>query len=250
MCSPVEGSLPLPQCNRCGLQISYATMNGQHYETALCKDGVVRKAQHAAAECAHLALSQTFTAYGEELERVEVFKYLGRLLAYDNNDTQAVRNNLKKAQSVWVRLSRTIRAENAPPRVCGVFYKATVQSILLFGSKTWNSSPVSLKSLEGFHIRSAWGMAGKRPQKRQDGKWTYPNSAAVLDKVGLKTIAHYIGIRRQHIASLIVNKPIFQSCVDGVRRRGSGICQFWWAQLMDLEMAQAARLAGPVATPE
>ena len=139
-----------------------------------------------------------------------------------------------------------MRAENASPRVCGMFYKATVQSILLFGSETWNLSPVSLKSLEGFHIRAAWRMAGKRPQKRQDGKWTYPNSAAVLDKVGLKTIAHYIGIRRQHIASLIVNKPIFQSCVDGVRRRGSGVRQFWWAQSMDLETARAARIAGPV----
>ena len=53
-------------------------MIGRHYETALCKDGVARKAQHAAAECAHLALCQTFTVNGEELERMEVFKYLGR----------------------------------------------------------------------------------------------------------------------------------------------------------------------------
>jgi hypothetical protein len=111
-------------------------MNGRHYETALCKDGVARKVQHAAAEHAHLALSQTFTAYGEELERVEVFKYLGRLVVYDNNDTQAVRGNLKKTCSIWARLSGTIRAENASPRVCGVFYKATVKSILLFGSET------------------------------------------------------------------------------------------------------------------
>jgi hypothetical protein len=67
----------------------------------------------------------------------------------------------------------------------------------------------------------------------------------VLDEVRLKTIAHYIGVHRQHIASYIVNKPIFQSCVDGVRRRGSSVHQFWWAQSMDLEMAQAACLAGP-----
>jgi hypothetical protein len=161
--SLVEGSLPLLRCNRCGLQISYAAMNGWHHETALCKVGVARKVQHAAAERAHLALRQTFIAYGEELEKVEVFKYLGRLLAYNNNATQAVRNNLKKAQGIWARLSRMIRAENASPRVCGVFYKATVQSILLFGSKTWNLSPVGLKSLEGFHIRASWRLAGKRP---------------------------------------------------------------------------------------
>ena len=250
MYSPVEGSHPLPRCNRCGLQISYAAMNGRHHETALCKDGVARKAQHVAAERVHLALRQMITAYCEELERVEVSKYLGRLLAYDDNDTQAVRNNLKKAQSVWGRLSCTIWEENASPRVCGIFYKATVQLILLFGSETWNLSLVGLKSLEGFHIQAAWRMAGKGPWKVLDGTWAYPNSAAVLDEVGLKPIAHYIGVQRQHIANYIVNKPIFQSCVEGVRRRGSSVRQLWWAQPMDLEEAQAARFAGPVATPQ
>ena len=43
------------------------------------------------------ALDVTFTAYGVELDRVEVFKYLGRLLGMDDNDLQAVRANLKKA---------------------------------------------------------------------------------------------------------------------------------------------------------
>ncbi len=244
---PAKGSLPLPTCNRCGLQITYLVMNGWRYETEMCKDGVAMKVQYAATEGAHTALQQAFTAYGEELKRVEVFKYLGRLLAYDDNDAQAVRGNLKKARGIWVRLSHTIRAENASPCACGIFYKATVQSILLFGRETWNLSPVSLKCLEGFHLTAPWHMAGKRPKKLPDGTWTYPISAAVLDKVRLKTIAHYIGMRRQHIASYIVDKPIFQSCMDGVRRRGSSVCWFWWAQSMDLETARAARIAGPIA---
>ncbi len=154
MCCPVEGSLPLLQCDRCGLQITYTAINGQHYETAMCRDGVAGKAQHAAAERAHLALHLKFTANGKELERVKVFKYLGRLSAYNNNDTRAVRGNLKKVQGIWARLSCTIRAENASPHVCCIFYKATMQSILLFESKTWNLSPVSFKSLDGFHIRA------------------------------------------------------------------------------------------------
>jgi hypothetical protein len=176
---------------------------------------------------------------------VEVFKYLGRLLAYDDNDAQAVRGNLKKARGVWSRLSHTIRAENASPRTCGIFYKATVQSILLFGSETWNLSPSSLKLLEGFHIRAAWRMAGKRPMKLPDGTWTYPNSAQVLEDVGLKTVAHYIAVCWRHIANYIVNKPIFTTCVDGVRRRGSSNRHFWWEQSMDLEATRAARIAGP-----
>ncbi len=155
VCCPTEGSLPLLQCNRCGLQITYAAMNGCHYKTALCREGIARRVQHAAAKRTHLSLNQSFTAYGERLERVEVFKYLGQLLAYDNNDARAVRGNLEKAHAVWSRLSRTIRAENASPCACSIFYKATMQSILLFGSKTWNLSPSSLKLLEGFHIRAA-----------------------------------------------------------------------------------------------
>jgi hypothetical protein len=128
-------------------------MIGQHYKTEMCKDGVARKVQYAATKRAHTALQQAFMAYGEKLERVEVFKYLGRLLAYDNNDAQAVRGNLKKARDIWARLFRTIRVENASPSACGIFYKATMQSILLFGSETWNLSTVSLNCLEGNHLR-------------------------------------------------------------------------------------------------
>jgi hypothetical protein len=81
--------------------------------------------------------------------------------------------------------------------------------------------------------------------KLPDGTWTYPNSAQVLEDVGLKTIAHYIAVRRQHIANYIINKPIFTRCVDGVRKQGSSNCHFWWEQLMDLEAAWATRIAGP-----
>ena len=96
------------------------------------------------------ALDVVFTAYGEDLERVEVFKYLGRLMAMDDNDLPAVRSNIKKARSCWARISRVLRADNATPRVSGMFYKATVQAILLFGSETWNLTPTARKQLEGF----------------------------------------------------------------------------------------------------
>ena len=50
--------------------------------------------QYEAATNSQLALGQSFSTYREELEQVEVFKYLGRLLAYDDNDTQAMQSNL------------------------------------------------------------------------------------------------------------------------------------------------------------
>ncbi len=146
-----------------------------------------------------------FTVYGDELERVEVFKYLGWLLAYDDNDTQAMQGNLKIARKSWGQVSHILREENASPKVCGEFYKAIVQAVLLFGGEMWKLSPLSLKSLERFQIWAARRMAGKMPTKNPDGTWTYPSSRDVLKAVGLQTIGHYIGVRRETIARFIVD---------------------------------------------
>ncbi len=40
-----------------------------------------------------------------------------------------------------------------------MFYKATVQAVLLFGAEMWNLTETALKKLEGFHIKAAWRMA-------------------------------------------------------------------------------------------
>ena len=87
-----------------------------------------------------------------ELEQVQAFKYLGRLLTFDDRDGQAVRANLTKARKCWARLSRVLRAENATPAICGTFYLATVQAVLLFGSEGWNITPSAMAPLEGFHL--------------------------------------------------------------------------------------------------
>ncbi len=105
-----------------------------------------------------------------------------------------MRENLKKVRKSWAQVSRVLRAENASPKVCGVFYKAVVQAVLLFGSEMWKLSPASLKSLEGFHIWAARRMAGMQPTRNPDGTWKYPSSNDVLKAVGLETIDRYIGV--------------------------------------------------------
>jgi hypothetical protein len=202
---PSKGTVLLPRCERCGMQTERGALLGRHQRTQLCQEGWDKKVQHEAAETARVALTQSFTAYGDKLERVEVFKYLGRLLAYDDNNTQAMQGNLKKGRKSCGQVSCILRAENASPKVCGVFYKAIVQAVLLFGSETWNLSPLSLKSLEGFQIRAARCMAGKMPTKNPDGTWTYPSSRNVLKAVGLQTIDHYIGVHWETIACFIVD---------------------------------------------
>ena len=97
VCIPIEGSQPLLQYECCGLQTPVEELNGGHHHTELCQRGWERKRQHAAAVRSQEALRRPFTAYGEELEQVEVFKYLGQFIAFDDADTQAMQLNLRKA---------------------------------------------------------------------------------------------------------------------------------------------------------
>ncbi len=96
---------------RCRWRISVKVIIGR-----LCvrEDGR-GKGQYAAAVHSQQALGQLFTAYREELERVEVFKYLGWLIAYNDANNQAMRSNLRKAHRCWAWVSCVLRAENASP---------------------------------------------------------------------------------------------------------------------------------------
>ncbi len=80
-----------------------------------------------------------------------------------------------------------LRAENATPKMCGMLYKATVQTVLLYGGETWSLSLLSMKPLEGFYIHAAWQMSGKRPVRKEGGSWMYPCLEDVLQAVRVVT---------------------------------------------------------------
>ncbi len=46
------------------------------------------------------------------------------MMAQDDNDTQAVRHQLRKARGTWARIGQVLRSKNANPRVAAKFYKA------------------------------------------------------------------------------------------------------------------------------
>jgi hypothetical protein len=136
----------------------------------------------------------------------------------------------------WARIGQVLRRENAPPRASAKFYKTIVQSILLYGSKTWVLSPTVMARLEGFHIRAVYRMAKKHvPRRGPDHQWVYPLSEAVLEECGMHTIQHYIDVQRKTIAKYVVGCSIFAECQGADRRRGSVPRQWWWEQRMTLE---------------
>ena len=100
-------------------------------------------------------MTKRFTAYGEELEQVSTFRYLGRPLSATDNDWPALYWNLRKARKRWAQVSRVLTREGAAPKVMGMFYKAVVMSVLLYGVETWVVSSPMLQALRGFHNRVA-----------------------------------------------------------------------------------------------
>ena len=79
----VEGRYPKCGCD--GMQVN-RTATG-HQATKTCNVMHAARLQRKVVSDSAVAMDTKFYAYGEELERVEVFKYLGHLIAFDNADT-------------------------------------------------------------------------------------------------------------------------------------------------------------------
>jgi hypothetical protein len=226
------------RCHQCGMQInpSYPW----HFTSKKCSIGVERKQQREAAVTSAPALRQQFLVHGDVLEQVEVFKYLGRLLAQDDNDIQAIHAQLRKAWATWARVGQVLRSKNASPCVAAKFYKAVVQAMLLYGSKTWVLSSTALARLEGFHICAAYRMTKKnKPRRGPAHRWVYPKSEDVLEECRLKTIPEYIDVRQQTIVEYVATCPILDDSVQGEQKRRAIPHRWWWEQKMDLDGADA-----------
>ena len=87
------------------MQTSVEALNRGHQQSRQCRGLQEMRVQHEAAARSQDALQQDFFCGGDELERVEVFKYLRRMLEYNDNDTQAMRANLKKVRRCWTWIS-------------------------------------------------------------------------------------------------------------------------------------------------
>jgi hypothetical protein len=193
---PMEGSFL--RCKHCTMQCN--PRYPRHIHTHVCLLSVERRTQWDLAVLAALALRKLFHVEGDMLEKVDLFQYLGWILAQDDDDIWAVRSQIKKAWGIWARVGQVLKADNTLPKISAKFYKAVVQSVLLYGSETWNLTTTALAQLKGFHICAAYQMAEKhKPTKGPNHGWAYLFSSDVLQECGMATISHYIDVRKATI---------------------------------------------------
>ena len=88
-----------------------------------------------AAKCTGTNFSLTGDDGAECFEVVESFKYLGRVLHQTDYAWLEVLRNIRRARQVWGSLGKLLRREGVDPIILAKFYRALVQSVLLFGEK-------------------------------------------------------------------------------------------------------------------
>ena len=103
-----EGNLPHPRCENCNMLVPWRSLNGRHKDTAMCRSGAERKRRRDTEAEIREITKRAFEVYGDQLELVPRFTYLGRVMTAGDEDWPAVAGNLAKAQRSWGRLQRIL----------------------------------------------------------------------------------------------------------------------------------------------
>ena len=130
-----EGNLPHPRCENCDMFVTWRALNGRHKSTEMCRSAADRKRRRLADTEVRYSTEKDFEVYGQQIQSVPRFKYLGRVLTEVDDDWTAVAGNLAKARKSWGRLQGILSMEGATKRVSGNFFKAVVQQVMLLGRR-------------------------------------------------------------------------------------------------------------------
>ena len=100
-----EGNLPHPRCIQCDMMVPSRELNSRHPTKAQCSRGAERKRRRLAEAELRESSERSFEAYGEPLDNVTAFRYLGRVFTAGDDYWLAVVDNLGKARKCWGWLS-------------------------------------------------------------------------------------------------------------------------------------------------
>ena len=73
------------------MMVLWRALNGRHKDTAMCRSGAERKRRRLTEAEIRESTERAFEAYGDQLESVPRFTYLGRVMTAGDDDWPAVR---------------------------------------------------------------------------------------------------------------------------------------------------------------
>ena len=112
---------------------------------------------------------RAFQANGEPLETVTSFKYLGHVMTTGDDDWTTVAGNLRRYHKSWTHMNMILVEEGADPKISGLFFKAFVQVVILFGSEMWVLNPRMERALRIFQHRVVRQITGRQKRRQDEG---------------------------------------------------------------------------------
>lgn len=228
----IEGEGRFPRCESCGMFVNPISLgNGSHQRSKLCRKGKQRRENEQRNLICMRATRQTFHLQDRQIEMVQNFRYLGRLVTTNDDDWAAMTWNLGKARQRWSMTSRVLSREGASPRISAMFYKAIIQTVLLYGSETWVISGDIMNALRSFHHSVARRLTGRYPYQHPDsGDWIYPSITHTLAQAGMFTIEEYLRRRFLYLGQHAKTSLILQDCLTSLLAYRTTRRLFWWNQ--------------------
>ena len=132
-----EGNRPYPRCPQCDMFVPQKSLNCRYLAMAFCQRGADRKWWRLAEEEARAGTDMEFIAYEVLLAPFTHFKYLGQVLAAEDDDWPEVVRNLWRARLQWARLTRILSREGVEAHTSGHIYLAVVKLVVIYGLESW-----------------------------------------------------------------------------------------------------------------
>ena len=131
----------LPRGDLCGIHIPAGWII-KIFKNQRCNNTTQIKWQRRYTVIANRYIEANFSLTGEDgadnIEVVDVFKYLGQPLDYSYDDWPEFLRNTRKTRQVWSHLGKLLQRDEADPFVLVKFYRKVVQVLLLFEAETWS----------------------------------------------------------------------------------------------------------------
>lgn len=189
----IEGDGILPKCELCGMRTKNVE---KHKKSPTCLKARKRRGNEIRQDLQAEAEKVEFRVNGKKLKRVKEFRYLGRILTENDNDTRCITDNLSKARLRWGQIAKLLKREGAGAKCMGKFYLAVVQSVLLYGAESWVISNRDMLRLRSFHRRAVRYMNNDHIRKVGEGQWETPDHSQLELNCGLFSIETYIERKR------------------------------------------------------
>ena len=104
--------------------------------------------------------SQTIQMDGQEIKRVQKFKYLGSILEASGNMDQEVRHRIQAGWNNWRSASGVLCDKRIPIRLKGKFHRTMIRPIMIYGPETASMRKIDEKKMDVAEMRMLRWMSG------------------------------------------------------------------------------------------